>query len=199
MRMSQKGVVATEAILSFGLLLITLLLFWSTVRLIYEKTSLETAAQMGAQGGITYYLRNTPISCSPYASGDRCQIGRDGAVALAESVFANNICDNDRAIGQERGEDIEDCLAETPTVIIECRLIQSGMSGSPWGEDVCAIDNDPDTGANIRESAKAIIIRFRLQGSVEAEGGLAADILDNVLPGGIFETEAKAYGWRRLN
>ena len=199
MRQSEKGVVATEAILSFGLLLVTLLLFWSAVRLIYEKTSLETAAQMAAQGGITYYMRNTPLSCSPYSSGDRCQIGRDGSVTLAQSVFANNICDNDRAIGQERGESLEDCLSEEPDIWIECRLVKADGLPGPWGEDLCAIDEGPAIGDSVRKTAKALIIRFRLRGSVSAEGGVTADILDNVLPGGIFETEAKAYGWRRLN
>jgi hypothetical protein len=204
----ERGIVATEAILSFFLLLVALLTLWSAVRLIYEKTSLDTASQISAQGGMTYFLRNAPISCNPDRTdlglgfGDlsteeeRCQESFDDSRDLMWSLFEANVCDEDRAIGSEEGNG-SFCSAEEEdfSINLQCKVVAGeslpesnpGAPDEGFSEDACSISNED------KKTARALIIRLTVEAEIkDVDWGL----LD--FAGG-FSTQASAYGWRRLN
>lgn len=224
-----KGVVATEAVLSFGLLLLIILTLWSLARIVYDQTNLETATRFAAQAALTSYIQNAPIICKRSDIDDpdsdnpriaKCAESRAIAGQNALSVLDINTNENrTRSLASESDfrerEDPEEGGSTTGgygDLLSDVLSEKDPMYDGPERLDVqCAVlrvgQLDPvfpaesEDGCDIREDDLRQAQAVVIRVTVRASG----ESIDRGFLGetlnllGDFDAEASAYGWRRLN
>lgn len=218
-RLRQKGVVATEAVLSFGLLLFVILLLWSVARLVYDQTNLETATRFAAQAALASYLQNAPILCTD----SDVQLGDEDFFDESPEGRRRSKCYQARYIAGENALSVLFANTENPSRSLASEAELGGGDPGGYGDLVEGlVDNDPisrdpeylqvdcallrrgqtepqftgsdgcDISSEDITDPLALVVRITLQ-TQSPSGDRFLDLFTDL------EAKATAYGWRRIN